>query len=77
MEREYPEVDGEHHVGPRRLEAAVDPILLGVRHPVKNKVDRNLVIYVSLTNKKFFRVSHTDKKSSINLCVFSQFRIFM
>ena len=42
VEREYPEVDGEHHVGPRRLEAVVDAVLLGVGDAVKNQVHRNL-----------------------------------
>lgn len=42
VEREYPEVDGEHHVGPRRLEAVVDAVLLGVGDAVKNQVHRHL-----------------------------------
>jgi len=42
VERQDPEVDGQHHVGPRGLEAAVDAILLGVGDAVENQVNRHL-----------------------------------
>ena len=42
MEGEYPHVDREHHVRPRRAEAAVDPILLGVGDAVEKKVHHHL-----------------------------------